>query len=174
MQINPGREQRGSSRAFASTGASPSFEQLSDVCMRQKLHATKSRLHDNARARLVWLEFRRVARTLALAALLVCAGPPQVSGQQLRVDAFPTGVRPLGVDVVSLDRRVGLLFVAVANSGEDSVSLFREPFHCFHHHSNRIQPGAAGHGPSHSGSLCGSFLQFGLRRRPGVGHLTDR
>jgi len=57
---------------------------------------------------------------------LVLAGPLPLLGQTLRVDAFPTGLRPLGVDLLSVDDSLaGSIVVAVGNSGEDSISLFR-------------------------------------------------
>jgi len=65
----------------------------------------------------------KLAAALACISLAVL-GPAPVSGQELqfRMDAYPTGVRPMGVDLGYASNRP---VVVVANSGDESVSLFQ-------------------------------------------------
>jgi len=93
--------------------------------MRQVLLGMNSKLDGDARGRPMWLKFRRSARALCLALLLVFARPPQILGQELRLDAIPTGLRPLGVDLLRIHwRHTARVYGVVANSGHDSVSVF--------------------------------------------------
>ena len=64
--------------------------------------------------------------TLLWAAILlvVCPGASEAQ-QRLSVSALPTGLRPAGVAFGSYSPIQPLGFIAVANSGEDSVSFFR-------------------------------------------------
>jgi len=46
-------------------------------------------------------------------------------GQQLRLDPFPTGLAPLGIDVTASSPQAGgPVYAVVANSGDNSVSIF--------------------------------------------------
>jgi len=78
----------------------------------------------------------RMCRRLLLAALLFWPTQPAFASLQLptpdlRMDAYPTGAKPFGVDLVGADDSgihssyPALLSVVVANSGEDSISIFR-------------------------------------------------
>ncbi len=70
---------------------------------------------------------RRLLRSAAVLILLTAGGTAGQSLRPLRIEAVPVGLRPLGVDITTLgspqkgDYRI---FGAVANSGDDSVSVF--------------------------------------------------
>jgi len=77
-----------------------------------------------------------ICRGLLLAALLTWPTQPTSSGLQLptpdlRMDFYPTGAKPFGVALVGVDDSginssdPAVLSVVVANSGEDSISIFR-------------------------------------------------
>ena len=55
-------------------------------------------------------------RSLRIGAILLAIAAPAAA--QLRIDAVPTGLQPLGLDII------GTGYAVVANSGDDSVSVF--------------------------------------------------
>jgi len=75
---------------------------------------------------------QRVARSArlllpALWLILISAAFAQLSTPEFRVDSYATGAKPFGVDIVGAApwaNPAGGLSIVVANSGEDSVSIF--------------------------------------------------
>ena len=65
----------------------------------------------------------KLCRTLLGVAALLLVCPMGAAGQELSFSAFSTGLRPAGVGFAS-GGYYSLGNVVVANSGEDSVSLF--------------------------------------------------
>jgi DNA-binding beta-propeller fold protein YncE len=74
-----------------------------------------------------WGSRKRSRSVLVLAFLVIqffsVPGTAQINSSaiSIAVDPFPTGIRPLGVSVSS----GGFYYVAVANAGDDSISLFQ-------------------------------------------------
>ncbi len=90
---------------------------------------------------------------LAAAIAIGFFGPMGAHGQGLRVDRLPTGLRPIGIDIAVFGTGTDVSYVAVvANSGEDSISIFRLQF------PGSVSPGATIHGiPSPYGvAACGN------------------
>lgn len=65
----------------------------------------------------------RVHNLICSITILMVVGLAAAHGQRLRIDQLPTGLRPVGIDITFLSS--GDRVFVIANSGEDSVSLFR-------------------------------------------------
>ena len=62
-------------------------------------------------------------RRFFIPVIFMLAGAAAAPGQRLRIDQLPAGLRPVGIELTFVSSG-GTVFV-VANSGEDSLSLFR-------------------------------------------------